>query len=139
MKRHGKASLLDANVLLRFLLGDDPAQSARASALMKRIEDSEEYAEIEEVVLAETVWVLEKKARIPRLEIARSLSGVLSLRGMLYRSKRLAIEALSRYGASNFDIADCLIAVRARAKKTKVYSFDVTDFKRLGCAWEEPS
>jgi len=55
MKPPGKVSLLDANVVLRFLLGDDPGQSPRAHAFMKRLEAGGQLAELEDVVLAETV------------------------------------------------------------------------------------
>jgi predicted nucleic acid-binding protein len=138
MKQQKKASLLDANVILRFVLGDDPIQSPRAHALMKRLETSQELAEVEDVVLAEIIWVLEKRARVPRFEIVRILSDLLIFSGIRYRGKRVGLQALTHFGSTNCDIADCLLAARARSRQTKVFSFD-SDFKKLGCAWEEPA
>jgi len=138
MKPRRKVSLLDANVILRFVLGDDAHQSPRAHAFMKRLEAAHEQAELEEVVLAETVWVLEKQARVPRFEITRTLSDLLAFPGIRYRGKRVGLQALAFFSSTTCDIADCLLAARAKSRRAKVVSFD-KDFKKLGCAWEEPS
>jgi len=137
MRRSRKVSLLDTNVLLRFLLADDPVQSSRAHALLKRLESDGERAELEDVVLAETVWVLEKRANVPRSEIVRALSDVLVFPGIWFRGKRVGLQALTYFGSTNCDIADCLLAARAKSRRARVLSFD-HDFKKLGCAWEEP-
>lgn len=137
MKPSKKVSLLDANVILRFLLGDDASQSPRAHAYMKRLEAAHELAELEDVVLAETIWVLEKRARIPRFEIARTISDLLAFPGIRYRGKRTGQQALAFFSSTTCDIADCLLAARAKSRRAKVVSFD-HDFKKLGCAWEEP-
>lgn len=138
MKQPKKVSLLDANVILRFVLGDDPAQSPGAHALMRRLEAGQDLAEIEDVVLAEIVWVLEKRAKVPRFEIAHTLSDLVVFPGIRYRGKRVGRQALTFYGSTTWDIADCLLAARAKSRRLKVLSFD-QDFRKLGCAWEEPA
>ena len=138
MKPLKKVSLLDANVILRFLLGDDASQSPKAHAFIKRLESGDEHAELEEVILAETVWVLEKWAQVPRFEIARTLSELLAFPGIRYRGKRVGLQALTFFGSTNCDIADCLLAARARSRRVRVVSFD-HDFKKLHCNWESPS
>ena len=137
MRRRMKGGLLDTNVLVRFLLGDDPNQSHRAAALMTRLEKGSESAYLEDSVLAETVWVLEKGYGVPRNEIGRLLSAIVQLPGIRCRSRRAVLEALTRFVADPADIVDCLLASWARSRGLKVYSFD-QDFKRLGCPWEEP-
>ena len=138
MKPSKKVALLDTNVILRFVLGDDAAQSARAHAVMKRLESAQELSELEDIVLAETVWVLEKHARVPRFEIVRTLSDLLAFPGIRYRGKRVGLQALTFFGSTSCDIADCLLAARAKSRRVKVVSFD-KDFKKLGCTWEEPA
>lgn len=137
MKQRQKVSLLDANVLLRYLLDDDPVQSRLALSLMKRLEGGGEAAELEDVILAETIWVLEKRAKVPRFEIARTLSEIVGWRGIRTRAKRATLDALSRFSATNCDIADCILAARARSRRTRVWSFD-EDFRKLGVPWERP-
>ena len=74
---------------------------------------------------------------MPRSEIARKLGGILAFRGVSYRTKRVALDALAAFGATNCDIVDCLLAARARGRNAKVYSFD-EDFTKLGCSREKP-
>ena len=138
MKRREKAALLDTNVVLRFLLADDPEQSRRAHLLMRRLEEGKAVAELSDLVLAELAWVLEKSASVPRPEIVARLSALLLFSGMRHPNRVAALEALRRYRETNCDIVDCLLAARAHARATKVWSFDA-DFKKLGCLWEEPN
>jgi predicted nucleic-acid-binding protein len=137
MPRRRKGALLDTNVLLRFLLGDDPVQSPGAEKLMKRLEQENERAELEESVVAETVWVLEKAIGVPRSEIALHLASIIEIPGVVCRNKGIVLDALSSFSATGCDIVDCLLAARARSRGAKVYSFDA-DFEKLGCAFEAP-
>ncbi len=135
MKRQRKAGLLDTNVLVRFLLDDDPVQSAYARELMTRLDTGSETAILEDVVVAETVWVLEKGYGVPRAEITRLLSKIVEISAVRCRSRRVVLEALGRLSTTPCDIVDCLLAARGRSQGLKVYSFD-RDFRRLGCDWE---
>jgi predicted nucleic acid-binding protein len=137
MTRRPRVSLLDASGLLRFLLGDDPVRSPRALSFLKRVEAGAERVELEDVVIAETIWVLEKRARVPRIEIARTLTGIVAFKGIRLRARRATLDALSRFGATNCDIADCLLAARARRRRSKVWSFD-EDFRKPAVDREEP-
>jgi predicted nucleic-acid-binding protein len=105
---------------------------------MKRLERGEERSELEDCVLAESVWVLEKGFEVPRPEIARRLSALSSFLGLRCRGKRAAMEALSRFGETKSDIVDCLLAARGRSRRMAVCSFD-QDFDELGCDRVEPS
>ena len=138
MRPRGKASLLDTNVLLRYLLGDDPVQSPRARVLFNRLEQSSERCEIPEVTLVETVWVLSKQAGVPRGIIASDLAGILKLPGIRHPRKRVWMDALTLFASTNCDMADCLLAAQAKSRGMSVTSFDA-DFRKLGCVWEEPT
>ena len=137
MPRRPKGAFLDTNVLLRFLLGDDPVQSPCAVNLMKRLEGEKERAELEESVVAETVWVLEKGLGVPRSEIALHLASIIEIPGVVCRNKGIVLDALGSFSATGCDIVDCLLASRARNRDAKVYSFDA-DFEKLGCVFEAP-
>jgi predicted nucleic acid-binding protein len=130
--------LIDTNVLLRFLIGDDPPKAARAKALMQRVERGEETIELVDEVVTETAWTLERFYKVPRAEIARNLAAVLSFSGMRASSRSVVLLALQVYATSTADFVDCVLAARARHKNVGVYTFDETDFKKLGVAWETP-
>lgn len=130
--------LLDTNVILRFLVGDDPPKAARAAALMKRVERAEETVEVSDEVLTETVWTLESFYKVPRIETARKLAAFLTLSGVRVSSRELVLQALQIYASSNADFVDCLLTARSRHRKIPVYTFDETDFRKMDIVWEKP-
>ena len=139
MPQRAKAHLIDTNVILRYLIGDVPAQAAKSAALMERLEAGAERAELLESVVAEAVWTLESFYRVPRPEIAERLAAILNFRGVLAARKGVLVNALARFGSTPVDFVDCLLAAQAQPKGRTVYSFDAKDFRRLGVAWEAPA
>ena len=123
--------LLDTNVLLRYLVGDDPPKSARATALMQRVERAQEIVEVSESVLTETVWA-------SRNEIGQKLTTVLSLPGLRVGGRAILLLALHNFANSGADFVDCILAAESRLRKLRVYTFDETDFKKLRVDWESP-
>lgn len=116
---------LDTNVLVRYLVADDPKQSSAAVQLINRCADKGESIFISQLVLCELVWVLSYAYDFARKEIAALLND-------LRRAAQLEIEnpdqvgrALERYGSSRGDFADYLIAERAVAHGcTSIATFD---------------
>ena len=139
MPRRTKVALVDTNVVLRFLLADDPLHFPRAAALWERVDKDLERVAIGEGVLVECVWVLLKVKGVPRVEVARHLSQILAFDGVrVTGSKRVLLDALALFARTSTDIVDCLLAARARAARSTVYTFDETDFRRLNCDWKAP-
>ena len=130
--------LIDTNVILRYLVGDDPSKAAPAAALMERVEKAEESVEISDEVITEVVWTLESYYAVPRQEIAQHLAGVINFTGVRVSSRKTLVRALQSFAATNADFVDCLLAARGSLRKITVYTFDETDFKKLGCDWERP-
>ena len=62
---------LDTNVLLRYLLRDEPIQAARAARALER----DERFLVSSVVLCELVWVLETGYGFSRTQVAATLEG----------------------------------------------------------------
>jgi len=130
--------LIDTNVLLRYLIGDDPPKAARAAALMNGLEAGLVAAEIPVEVWTETVWTLESYYHVPRAEIAEKLAALLTFAGLRTAPGELLFQALQYYTDSNADFVDCLLAARAQDRNISVYTFDESDFKKLKSAWEKP-
>lgn len=116
---------VDTNVLVRYLVADDPKQSRAAAELIERAADEGERLFISQIVLCELVWVLSYAYDFARNEIAAILSD-------LRRAAQAEIEdpdqvgrALERYRSSCGDLADYLNAERAVARGcTSVATFD---------------
>lgn len=93
---------LDTNVVVRFLVNDDPAQARRARAL---IEANAVYAPV--TVLLETEWVLRGGYRLSRADVVRLLRGLLGLPELATEDPQRVARAL-QWHEEGIDFADAL-------------------------------
>jgi predicted nucleic-acid-binding protein len=101
---------LDTNVLVRFLVQDDPGQAEAASSLIAALtEDSPGFVCRE--VLVELVWVLERAYGLGRDDIARALDGLLAARELVLEAADHAALALDRYRKGGPGFADQMVAL----------------------------
>ena len=130
---------LDTNILLRHLSQDHPDHSPRATALLKAIEDGKLRVRLNDMVIAETVFTLERSYKVPKAHIASALLSLISLPGMELRGKRKFARVFDLYVGLNISYADAYLAVAMRqARSSQIYSFD-RDFDRVaGISRVEP-
>lgn len=102
---------LDTNVLVRYLVQDDPAQTRRANALIDRAAAHESAMFISHVVMCELAWVLGRGYGYARTELAEVIEKILLGRQFEIERKDLVWTALADYKTSRADFADCLIGV----------------------------
>lgn len=114
---------LDTNVLVRYLVQDDPAQSARATRLIEHELSEREPGYISLVVLVETCWVLKRLYGATPAEIAATVRDLLGVHKLVVESRGAVARANEHAGGADF--ADALIAELARAAGCKkVVTFD---------------
>jgi predicted nucleic-acid-binding protein len=112
---------LDTNVLVRYIVRDNPAQAARAD---RELERPERFL-IDGIVLCELVWVLETGYGFARAEIAAVLERILSTAQFEIEAKEVSLAAVHDFRRSAADFADCLIGRRHRAAgATETVTFD---------------
>lgn len=132
---------LDANILVRTITRDDPARAARCQQYLRRLELSEERAELTEATIAEVVYVLSSPRRyhLPRRDICDYLRGVLAFPGVSIINRATYLRALDLYELHNVDFEDALIAAHMeRTGASALVSFD-RDFDRIpGITRREP-
>ena len=109
-------TLVDANVVLRYMLHDDETQYPLAEQTVR------DGAYLLPEVLAEVVYVLLGVYSVPREEIASRLQ--LLVREVLSEHPEILETALSTFGATKLDFVDCLLAAYNRHLEDKVVSFD---------------
>ncbi|MCL6446552.1 MAG: PIN domain-containing protein [Armatimonadetes bacterium] len=123
--------VIDANILLRFLLNDLPEQANRCAMLLKRVEAGREEVLLPDLVLADVVWTLEKFYKQPKVKIRDLLMPILNLRGLRFSSKEAGRQAFHFYTEKNLDWTDAFIAAQMLAKgRTQIYSYD-HDFQKV--------
>lgn len=115
---------LDTNVLVRFLVQDDPEQAQLATRVIDQLTD-DAPGFVSREVLIELVWVLERAYRLGRPEIATALDGLLSATEMEVEGSDEVAPALELYRNDGFGFADLMIAAAARrAGATELVTFD---------------
>jgi len=115
---------LDTNVLVRFLVQDEPLQAQLATKLIDQLtEDAQGFVSRE--VLIELVWVLERAYRLGRAEIAVALDGLLSATELDIEGSDELAPALELYRNDGFGFADLMIAAAARRSgASELLTFD---------------
>ena len=115
---------LDTNVLVRFLVQDDPAQADAARSLIDRC-SRKNPAFVCREVLIETVWVLESAYRFSPAVIADAITGLLEAEEFVIEAGADAFVAALAYRDGMADFADHMIAAAAmRAGCATLYTFD---------------
>jgi predicted nucleic-acid-binding protein len=90
-------SLIDTNIILRFILEDIPEQSPRARLLMRDIALDHRRTYLADTVVFETVFTLEKSYGFSRPVIRIALLGLLDLAGIVVSDRTLLEEAFQRW------------------------------------------
>jgi predicted nucleic-acid-binding protein len=106
---------LDTNVLVRFLVRDDPRQFERAHRLIQREAGKGEPVFISHLVLLETEWVLRSRYKLSKVEILGAFSDLLSAVDLYLEEESSIEEALHLWKDSSAQFADCLIGAHHRA------------------------
>ena len=109
-------TLVDANIVLRYLLRDDDAMFRTAERTMR------EGAFLLPEVLAEIVYVLLGVYSVPRVEIASQLR--LLLGEVQSEHPEVLDAALATFAETRLDFVDCLLAAHNKRLGDKVVSFD---------------
>ena len=116
-------TLVDANVVLRYMLHDDPSQTTIAEQTIR------EGAFLLPEVLAEVVYVLRDVYSIPKESISAQLQ--LFVDEVQADNPEILKSALATFGSINIDFVDCLLISYNNHLGDKVVSFDRKLNRRL--------
>jgi len=116
---------LDTNLLVRLLIQDDASQARAVERLFVRARRDRTPLFVADVMLCELVWVLARRAKQPRTEIAVALEWLLDAESIVVSDARIARRALAAYRGGAGDFADYLIREQALAAgAVEVVTFD---------------
>ncbi len=116
--------ILDANILLRFLLKDNEELSKKAKSILQKAVKGEEEYFIPQCVIAEVVFVLQKTYGVPRDKISSKIYSLTCMKGLHIQDVEYIRTALSIYSSTNLSFIDSLICAMAKELKVEIASFD---------------
>lgn len=108
--------IIDANVILRYLLDDHPQMADEA----ERVIDM--GAETLPEIIAEVVYVLQGVYKMPRKDIKECILGILS--EVEIKNYGVMFEALHIYEKYNLDFVDCVLAAYKCVENREIFTFD---------------
>jgi len=123
---------LDTNILVRYVMQDDPKQSAKATRFIESLAP-EAAGFVSVIALMEFVWVLTSCYDLTREQIAQALDALLRARELVLDRAEQVGQALRVFRASSAEFADCLIERTAHASGCdRTMTFDRTAANSAG-------
>jgi predicted nucleic-acid-binding protein len=116
--------LLDTNIIIRFLVGDNEEHLEISTQYFEQIEQGSMEVEILSDVLMEAFFVLTKFYKVPKVEVISDLKTILSFEGVVNKDKVILFEALSIIENKNIDFVDALICAKCKFQNYEKLSFD---------------
>jgi predicted nucleic-acid-binding protein len=123
---------LDTNVLVRYIMQDDPTQSPKATKLIEALSvDDPGFVSIVSVV--ELGWVLSSSYGLTREQLTQAYETLLRTTEIVIDRADHLLKALRVFKATSADLADCLIeCAGARAGCVCTMTFDTGAAKVAG-------
>jgi predicted nucleic-acid-binding protein len=116
---------LDTNVLVRYLVQDDPVQSPKATEVIERRLSEENPGFVSLVAIAETVWVFDRVYGLSDHEVATAIERTLQTDVLLVENEQEVFAAMVALRDGNGSFADGLIgALGAGAGCACTLTFD---------------
>ncbi|MBQ7681873.1 MAG: PIN domain-containing protein [Oscillibacter sp.] len=109
-------TLIDANVILRYITGLPPEQAEQARAVIA----AGAFTTME--VIAEVIYVLQKVYRLERAQISDFVMEIAE--DVIIADYDVLAFAMDYYRARNLDFVDCVLAARAFIREEDVFTFD---------------
>lgn len=115
------SAFVDTNVLVRHLTDDSPAMAAAASAYLR---DEPELL-LADLIVAETIYVLESFYETPRGQVAEIMRSLLALGSIVTVDRDVLLRAIEVYEIDRLDFAEAyLVACAESTGIGRIASFD---------------
>jgi predicted nucleic acid-binding protein len=115
------SAFVDTNIIVRHLIGEPPDLASRATAFLA----AEPELFLADLIVAETIYVLESFYKVPRETIAEAMRSLVALRSVITVDPALLLRALEVYEIDRLDFAVAyLVACAESSGVNRIASFD---------------
>ena len=122
---------VDASVIVRYLTGDDKAQSPVAAELFRAAQAGRVSLLVPTSAVQESVYVLETYYHLDAAAIAPKLMSLLALPNVSAPDSRWLLDALQSYRTKKCDFGDSLLCAFAHHQGCDVSTFDKGMIKKF--------
>jgi len=131
-------SLLDTNVLIRFLTADEIPKYKTLYAFFQSLEQGQMRVELKLIILFQVIFVLKGFYKVPKKQIVDGMKNILNFRGIHIKEKKVVLRTLKLWLNYNVEIVDCyLVACLEGDTQNLLYSYD-RDFDKFKINRKEP-
>ena len=131
-------SLLDTNVIVRFLTGNTDEKFKGVYDFFQDIEQGKISVELKLIVLFQTIFILKSYYKVPKGKIVKAMKGLLKLKGLKIIEKKTVVSMMDIWDSNNIEIVDAyLIACLEKNSQNILYSYD-KDFDKFKIKRQEP-
>jgi predicted nucleic-acid-binding protein len=123
---------IDTNVLVRYVMQDDPEQTRAATRFMDAL-NTHRPGHISSVAMAELTWVLKTTYGATREELADAIEALLAADAIIVEHADCAHRALAALRSAGADFADAFVAaIDSNAGCAETVTFDKDAARRVG-------
>ena len=116
---------IDTNVLVRYLVQDDPVQARAATRFIEQTCTSDTPGFLNHLVLCETMWVLEGCYKQPKDTLMKTIEQILRVAQLRVEEPQVVWQALEEFKESQADFADHLLGrINSNHDCTTTMTFD---------------
>ncbi len=119
-----KTYLVDANIFLRLLLNDVPAQTNKAKKVITKAKEGKIKLVTSQIIIFEVVFALSKYFDFPKAKVALALEYIIESQYFNLESKKDFYVALNIFRNKNIDFTDSFLLARKINSKVDIFSFD---------------
>lgn len=126
-------AFVDTNILVRHLTGDPPDMARRATEFLGRANE----LLLADLVLAETIYVLESFYKAPRAQVADAMRSLIAMETIVTVDPALLLRAIEVFETDRIDFAEAYLVANAESSGVNaIVSFDksidrVTTIQRI--------
>ncbi len=118
---------LDTNVLVRWIMDDDPRQATRVQRLFEEVREQRSSLFVPSTVTLELEWVLRSRYELDKATVLGAFNALLETQELDFQDEPAFERALSLYRQSSADFADCMHAGQCgSAGRAPMITFDDT-------------
>ncbi|MFZ1498940.1 MAG: type II toxin-antitoxin system VapC family toxin [Giesbergeria sp.] len=124
---------IDTNVLVRYIMQDEPKQSAKAGELIESL-DNAQPGYVALVSMVELYWVLTSCYELTNAQLLQLFEGLLRTSQLVVERAEQVAQALRVFAAGKADFADCLIersAAAAGCEQTMTFDVKASKHARM--------